>query len=80
MTKRCARCGTDKPLTDFLVRKDRPGLGSYCRTCRRDMGRDRRATPAGRESANRASREYGRRMRARSAPSPDSPGIPQSDA
>lgn len=44
-TKKCSKCGIEKPLTDFYKDNARPdGLSCYCKQCRKIMNaqRDRR--------------------------------------
>lgn len=38
--KRCSRCGQDKPLEDFAVRKVRGTRQSWCRSCKNRYDRD----------------------------------------
>lgn len=39
--KRCRRCGEDKARTEFWVeRAGKDGLQSYCKDCKRELGRD----------------------------------------
>src|SRR5919112_1793581 len=53
MTKRCGRCGAEKPVVDFHRR--RSGYQTWCKECRRDYdSRYHRATQAVRVSQKRA--------------------------
>ena len=39
--KSCARCNTDKPITEFYSRRNGTGVGAYCKPCVVDQVRER---------------------------------------
>lgn len=53
--RRCPRCDTVKPITEFARNRSRPdGRGAYCRPCHRDVFAEYRRSPKGREAAKAA--------------------------
>ena len=52
-TKRCTKCGEEKPISEFLShRKNKDGLRSCCIKCRRDNRRELRKTEPDRRKRN----------------------------
>ena len=50
-TKVCSRCHTEKPISAFYPRKDRPGLYvAWCKPCLVEHGREYRQTEQGKKT------------------------------
>lgn len=62
--KKCGKCGTEKPLSDFYFIQTTGKYTSYCRACYREYQRERLSRPDKREKHNEWAREYakGRRL------------------
>lgn len=42
-TKKCSRCGQEKPFADFYAAKrNKDGLQSYCKECQKQLGKENR--------------------------------------
>lgn len=67
-TKRCTRCGTDRPISEFVIKNKRTGQrGSWCRACRSAYGKQhyRNNASAYRARAKRNRKAFRGRNRSR---------------
>lgn len=68
-TKVCNKCGIEKPVCEFYVRRPRPerwdngGLFGHCKVCHNSYTVDRSKSPSGKTVKKKIAREYSLRRR-----------------